>query len=150
MSHIPRDNLHKKASETKGIVLQRYVDIRIIERYDMEITHLQQEVTVLHAEVCSALADPNRILILYALSEKPCTVSDLTTKLGIPQSTTSRHLKVLRDRSLVLTERQGMNVEYRLADQRLIQALDLLRGVMRDRVTHRASLVEEFVDTIKS
>jgi ArsR family transcriptional regulator len=111
----------------------------------MEITPLQQEVTHLHAEVCSALADPNRILILYALSEKPYTVNDLATTLGLPQPTASRHLKVLRDRNLVEAIRQGMTVEYRLADHRLIEALDLLRGVMRDRITHRASLVEDYV-----
>jgi hypothetical protein len=34
-------------------------------------------------------------------------------------------------------------VEYRLADHRLIEALDLLRGVMRDRITQRASVLQE-------
>ncbi len=110
----------------------------------MEINPLQQEVTQLHAEVCSALADPNRILLLYALAEKPWTVSDLSERLGMSQPTTSRHLKVLRDRNLVEAERQGMSVEYRLADHRLIEALDLLRGVMHDRITHRATLVKEY------
>ena len=38
-----------------------------------------------------------------------------------------------------------MNVEYHLADHRLIEALDLLRGVMHDRITDRASKVEEFI-----
>lgn len=115
----------------------------------MEITPLQQEVTQLHAEVCSALADPSRILILYALSEKSYTVNDLTNALGLPQPTTSRHLKVLRDRNLVKATRLGMNVEYSLTDHRLIEALDLLRGVMRDRITQRASLVEELGESIK-
>lgn len=112
----------------------------------MEISPLQQEVTQLHADICSALADPSRILILYALNEKNYTVNDLANTLGLPQPTVSRHLKVLRERNLVQAVRQGMNVEYRLADHRLIEALDLLRGVMRDRITHRASLVEEYID----
>jgi ArsR family transcriptional regulator len=112
----------------------------------MEITPLQQEVNHLHAEVCSALADPNRIMILYALSEKSYTVNDLSKALGLPQPTTSRHLKVLRDRNMVEAVRQGLSVEYRLADQRLIEALDLLRGVMRDRITQRASVVQEALD----
>jgi len=113
----------------------------------MEISPLQQEVTQLHADICSALADPSRILILYALNEKNYTVNDLSNTLGIPQPTVSRHLKVLRDRNLVQAVRQGMNVEYHLADRRLIEALDLLRGVMRDRITHRANLVEEYIDS---
>ncbi|MBI4732859.1 MAG: winged helix-turn-helix transcriptional regulator [Chloroflexi bacterium] len=109
----------------------------------MEISPLRQEVTNLHADVCSALADPSRILILYALAEKPYTVNDLAGALGLPQPTTSRHLKVLRDRNLVEAVRQGMNVEYRLLDHRLIEALDLLRGVMRDRISHHANVIQE-------
>ena len=110
----------------------------------MEISPLQQEVTNLHAEICSALAEPSRILILYALSEKNYTVNDLAKTLGFPQPTISRHLKILRDRNLVEAVRQGTNVEYHLTDHRLIEALDLLRGVMHDRITHRANIVEEY------
>lgn len=113
----------------------------------MEISPLQQEVTQLHADICSALADPSRIMILYALSERPYMVNDLANALGMSQPTVSRHLKVLRDRNLVEAIRQGMNVEYRLTDFRLIEALDLLRSVMRDRITHRANLVEGLIET---
>ncbi len=109
----------------------------------MEISPLRQEVTNLHADVCSALADPTRILILYALSDRPYNVNDLASTLGVPQPTASRHLKVLRDRNLVTATRQGTNVEYVLADHRLIEALDLLRGVMRDRISQRANIVME-------
>jgi DNA-binding transcriptional ArsR family regulator len=104
---------------------------------------LSEEVTQLHADICSALADPRRILLLYALGEMPRNVGDLAVELGISQPATSRHLKVLRDRGLVHASRQGMSVEYSLTDTRLIEALDLLRAVLRDRLAYRASLVED-------
>lgn len=104
---------------------------------------LAQEVSLLEADLCFALADPTRILILYALNEQPRNVTDLTRELGTTQPTTSRHLKILRDRGLVDTTRQGVSITYDIADRRLIQALDLLRGVLRDRITHRANLIEE-------
>jgi ArsR family transcriptional regulator len=97
----------------------------------------------MEADLCSAFSDPTRILILYLLDEKPRNVSEITTELDIPQSSTSRHLKVLRDRGLVTAIRQGANVQYQLADKRLIQALDILRSILRDRIAHRASLMEE-------
>lgn len=97
----------------------------------------------MEADLCSAFADPTRILILYALDEKPRNVGEIANELQISQPTTSRHLKMLRDRGLVISVRQGTNIQYRLADQRLIQALDLLRAVLRDRIAHRASLMEE-------
>lgn len=104
---------------------------------------LQQEITQLEADFCFALTDPTRIFILYALNEKPMNVTELTAELGIPQPTTSRHLKVLRERGLVFTERQGTVITYHLADDRIIQAMDLLRAAMRDRLTQQANLVNE-------
>jgi len=104
---------------------------------------LKQEISQLEADFCFALSDPNRILMLYALSEKPLNVTELTHELGLNQPTTSRHLKVMRERGLVQTVRTGTTVTYYLSDQRLIQALDLLRSVMRDRLTERASLINE-------
>jgi ArsR family transcriptional regulator len=62
---------------------------------------LTQEITHLHADLCSALADPTRLLLLYALSDQPRNVSDLTQELKVPQPTVSRHLKVLREGGLV-------------------------------------------------
>ncbi len=104
---------------------------------------LKQEISQLEADFCFALSDPNRILMLYALSERPLNVTELTNELGLNQPTTSRHLKVMRERGLVQTVRTGTTVTYHLSDQRLIQALDLLRSVMRDRLTQRASLINE-------
>lgn len=104
---------------------------------------LAQEVSQLEADLCFALADPTRILILYALDEQPRNVTELTQELNIPQPTASRHLKILRDRGLVRPNRQGVVIQYELADKRLIQALDLLRSVLRDRIAYRANLMEE-------
>ena len=108
----------------------------------MDTQTISQEVTQLHADICSALAEPRRILLLYALAEKPYTVNDLAAILNISQPATSRHLKVLRERGLVNAVRQGVNVEYHLKDTRLIEALDLLRAILRDRLVYRASLVD--------
>ena len=104
---------------------------------------LKDEVIQLEADFCAALSDPNRIFILYALNERPLNVTELTNELGVPQPTISRNLKVLRDRGLVFTERQGTVITYHLTDRRVIQAMDLLRSAMRDRLNQRASLVNE-------
>jgi DNA-binding transcriptional ArsR family regulator len=104
---------------------------------------LAQEVSQLEAELCFALADPTRILILYALDEGPRKVTDLANLLAITQPTASRHLKILRDRGLVRPERHGVVIEYSLADRRVVQALDILRSVLRDRLMSRANLIEE-------
>jgi ArsR family transcriptional regulator len=106
----------------------------------------EAEVLQLHAEICAALADPKRIMILYELVPGPRVVGDLAAGLGAPQPQISRHLKVLRDRGMVMAERHGANVEYRLSDERIIQALDLLRQVLADKLRNQAALAAS-VDT---
>ncbi len=110
----------------------------------MSITlDLQQEIALLHAQVCQGLADPKRILLLYALAEGPCRVTDLAETLGLPQPTVSHHLKILRERGLVAAEQEGTAVYYALADERVIQALNLLRDVLRDQLALRSGLAEQ-------
>jgi DNA-binding transcriptional ArsR family regulator len=109
----------------------------------MVSTTLVQEITQLHADFCSALADSTRLVLLYALADGPRNVTELTQELGQPQPTISRHLKNLRDRGLVIATRQGMMVQYSLSDKRVIDALDILRSIMRDSIQKRASLVED-------
>jgi ArsR family transcriptional regulator len=104
--------------------------------------HLRDEVTRLHANVCSALGDPNRILIIYALNEKSLNVGELAEMLGSPQPTVSRHLKTLRDSGIVHAQRNGQSICYSIVDVRVIQALDLLRGVLADSLENRGNLAQ--------
>ncbi len=103
---------------------------------------LETEVLQLHAQICAGLADPSRIMILYELSQSSHNVTELATNLKMPQPLVSRHLKVLRERGMVVTERHGTTVEYTLADKRLIEALDLLRAILRDTLAKGAELAE--------
>jgi DNA-binding transcriptional ArsR family regulator len=90
-----------------------------------------QELNSLHSNICKALGDPKRIMILYELNKRPRNVSELAQDLGIPQPTISRHLRVLRQRALVIPERNGAAVYYYLADPRMIEILDKMRLVLR-------------------
>ncbi len=100
-----------------------------------------EELNLLHAHVCQALGVPTRLQILYALYEEPMRVNALAEMLDTPQSSISRHLSVLRQRSLVLAERNGTEVTYRLADERLIEVLDLMRLVLRDALERQSNML---------
>ncbi|MEW6404050.1 MAG: ArsR family transcriptional regulator [Chloroflexota bacterium] len=51
---------------------------------------LSHEVSQLEANLCSAFADSTRILILYALKERPRNVTELAHELGITQPTATK------------------------------------------------------------
>ncbi|MFN2221493.1 MAG: metalloregulator ArsR/SmtB family transcription factor [Chloroflexota bacterium] len=98
-----------------------------------------EELNLLHAHVCSALGDPKRLQILYALAQAPRRVSALAEDLNTPQPTISRHLAILRQRSLVNSDRDGVKVTYSLADPRIIEVLDIMRLVLRDALDRQAN-----------
>lgn len=55
----------------------------------------------------SALADPTRVRLLGLLEDHELTVGDLCEVLEVPQSTASRHLKVLLDHGWLTRRREG-------------------------------------------
>ncbi len=103
-----------------------------------------RELRLLHTKICKALGDPKRIQILYSLCEQPCNVSGLSDVMGYPQPTVSRHLAILRQSSLVIAERDGQMVNYRLSDPRIIDVLDSMRTILRDSLERQSSA---FVET---
>ena len=109
---------------------------------DVNNLTLSQEINQLHANICSAISEPSRILLLYAIKEKPRNVNGLAEAVEISQPAASRHLKVLKERGLIQANREGSSVIYTLTDDRLIQALDLLREVMFDQMAHRVDLLK--------
>lgn len=62
-----------------------------------------------------ALGDPTRHLITQVLSHQELAVNELVEALNVPQSTVSRHLRVLREAGLVSDRREGVTVYCRVA-----------------------------------
>ena len=78
------------------------------------------------------LADPFRGRVLLMLEEQELSVSELCAVLQQPQSTVSRHLKVLSDGGWLGSWRDGTSNLYRLAAGQLdAEAGDLWRLVRR-------------------
>lgn len=98
-----------------------------------------RELNLLHTNICQALGDPKRIMILYAINEEPRHVTALAESLGFPQPTVSRHLRILRQRALVRKERNGPAVVYHLTDTRVVDILDSMRLLLRDAMKRQTS-----------
>lgn len=61
------------------------------------------------------LADETRLSVLLQLLATPKHVAELNEAIGVPQNLLSHHLRVLREAGLVVAERDGRSVLYRLA-----------------------------------
>lgn len=66
--------------------------------------------------VMKALSDPNRVKLLKILQKRTLCVCEIQTLLGIAQSRVSKHLKVLEEAGLVNSRKDGLWVNYFVAD----------------------------------
>ena len=108
--------------------------------------NMTPDVAVRVADAMQALATPSRVLILAQLRERPHSVSELVTAVGMEQSAVSHQLRLLRDIGLVVGERHGRNVVYSLYDVHVAELIDQavghiehLRLGMADRPIRRAA-----------
>ncbi len=65
-------------------------------------------------KIFKALSDPNRVRILKMLEIRPLCVCELTQALNLAISTVSKHLSLLRDAELIVDEKDGKWVYYKL------------------------------------
>jgi ArsR family transcriptional regulator len=100
---------------------------------------MEMEISRRQAEMCSALADQHRLLLLYAMADQPRSVSELVSRVGLSQPAVSRHLRIMRDSGLVTTERQGKCIYYFPIDGRIVQAMDLLRAILTEQMQRQGS-----------
>src|SRR5262245_3041472 len=84
------------------------------------------------ARFFKGLDDPTRVLILLLLLDGEKNVSELVAQTGNPQGRVSTHLGCLRWCGYVATRRDGRNVYYRLADDRVRALLRIAQDLMAD------------------
>jgi len=96
----------------------------------------------LHASICRTLAHPKRLEILNLLRLGELSVSEIAEQMGISLANVSQHLAMLRDKRVVLTRREGVNVYYQISNPKIVQACDLMREVLSEELARSGELAE--------
>lgn len=82
-----------------------------------------------YAEIFKALAHPLRLKIVCGLMTKDeCNVSLMVEKLGVPQSTVSQHLNILKNAKIITGYKKGTQICYKITDEitkKIINALEV-------------------------
>ena len=98
----------------------------------MKTESASNDIAALHASASKActllkiLANEDRLLILCELSKRTRNVGELEELLNIHQPTLSQQLTVLREESLVATERRGKYIYYSLASEDAVKIMQTL------------------------
>jgi DNA-binding transcriptional ArsR family regulator len=79
-----------------------------------KVDGMDEQQVVEIAQMFNGLADETRVKIVKLLSKGEFTVDELMEFLDVPQSTTSHHLRVLKEANLIQGEKRGRNIYYSL------------------------------------
>ncbi|SJN42699.1 Arsenate reductase [Microbacterium esteraromaticum] len=105
-------------------------------------THaIGQEAASAVAAILKALADPLRLRMLSAIAADPrgeCCVCDLSALADLSQPTVSHHLKVLKDVDVLVSERRGTWVWYRITPERRSAVTALLALLVDDLIQEQS------------
>ncbi len=96
---------------------------------------LNEEMTSLmaQAELCQSLTHPFRLKILRLLGEGRKNVSEIMEVIDKPQPFISQHLRVLRQKEVVQTKRDGNEVFYSLSDPKIVKICELVAELINKR-----------------
>jgi DNA-binding transcriptional ArsR family regulator len=80
------------------------------------------------SKICKALAHPVRLRIAQGILKDECNVGSIQKKLGLPQSTISQHLAILRNGGVIEPLRKGNTVCHRITNDNVRQIVELVLG----------------------
>jgi len=78
------------------------------------------------SEKLKSLAHPVRLRIVEGLLRDECNVKKIQAGLGLPQSTVSQHLAILRKDKILRAERKGTQKCYKVVDLKVVELIRLI------------------------
>ena len=78
------------------------------------------------SELLKALGHPVRLKMVEGLLGRECNVNKMVKALGLPQSTVSQHLGILKNRGIVQIRKDGVKTCYRVVDARIAELMKIL------------------------
>jgi DNA-binding transcriptional ArsR family regulator len=79
-----------------------------------------------YSEVFKALGHPVRLKIVDGLLSHTCNVGEIVEGLGLPQSTVSQHLGILRNLGIITPEKDGVRTCYKVVDAKVRGIIDCI------------------------
>ncbi len=96
-----------------------------------------KELYQIHAEMCKVFSNPTRLEILNLLRNKELSVTELIEKTGLSQANISQHLSIMKSKGIVTSNRRGKNIYYKITNPKIINAFDIIREVLSERLRSR-------------
>lgn len=104
---------------------------------------MQRTQEELKSNILTALAHPNRVRIVEFIGDRVQCNCEIAPALDLEQSNLSRHLKILVQEGILLSWKEGLRVNYKVADKHIFDILRLAGVVARAEAQTRITVLEE-------
>ena len=98
------------------------------------------------ARIGKAVSSPKRLELLDLLCQGPRTVEVVAKESGLTVANSSQHLQVLRAARLVETEKEGLYVMYRPADQTVCEFFRAMRVLAESKLAEVEQIKRRFLE----
>ena len=109
---------------------------------------VEKKIYQLHSELCRSLSHPKRLEILNNLRDGEKSVSELLSVVASSKANLSQHLAILREKRIISSRREGVNIFYRLANPKMIKACDIIREVLFEELVEDTRMSELMKDSL--
>jgi ArsR family transcriptional regulator len=104
-----------------------------------------ESILKLQADICKIFANDKRLEIINLLKGSEMSNSELMQKTGLNKVTMSQHINVLKSKGVIVVRREGVQLYYRIANPKIIQACNLMREVLIEQLQEREKIVSRLV-----
>jgi len=102
-----------------------------------------KELYLLHSEMCKVFSNPIRLEILNLLRDKKMSVTELINKSKLSQANISQHLSIMKSKGIVISNRNGKNIYYKLSNPKIIKAFDIIKEVLTEQLEKSRKILVE-------
>ena len=99
-----------------------------------------EKIYELHADICKIFSNAKRLEIINTLKDRGLSAAELIGKIGLSKANLSQHMSVLKSKGVILTRRKGINIYYRIANPKIIQACHLMREVLLEQFREKGKM----------
>lgn len=103
-----------------------------------------KELYKIHAEMCKVFSNPTRLEILNLLRNRELSVTELIEKTKSSQANISQHLSIMKSKGIVVSDRKGKNIYYKIVNPKITKAFDIIREVLTERLKENGRIVKEY------
>ena len=104
---------------------------------------MEKQLYKFHADICKTLSNPIRLEILNLLRDKEMSVTELVKKSGLTQANISQHLSIMKSKDIVISNRKGKNIYYKLTNPKIIKAFDIIREILTERLKKNERIIKK-------